>query len=236
MKRIGLIFCALLVISVNNAFAEPKKSVTDYVTSIENNVGKIKRKGVSANRKVVLVKQILKSRAVLVKHAKKDAAVKNMLRSVDVQIAKDAAKALGNVIVSDKLSATYKIPVMSLLRIVKKDLKRSRINAKAVIRELQRILINSEDYVVQESCARTLGIFSKYSKEVSVALVAGLEKQLRVKNPKFQNVRVTNIIINSLIETRHKSAFIALMKVLQGAYPPPTKIAAQRALDNIQWD
>ena len=108
--------------------------------------------------------------------------------------------------------------------------------SESLVKPLGAVLNNKEETNdVRIAASISLGRFSKDKTAASDELVRALN-DLVSDGARGDNVRLTASVINGVGRLRDKRSFVPLMRVIQSNFPTTAKQAAQRALENIDWE
>ena len=108
--------------------------------------------------------------------------------------------------------------------------------SESLVKPLGNVVNNkNETNDVRIAASISLGRFSKDKVAAADELVRALNEALS-EGPRGDNIRLTASIINGVGRLRDKRSFVPLMRVIQSNYPTTAKQAAQRALENIDWE
>lgn len=105
-----------------------------------------------------------------------------------------------------------------------------------LIGPLGRVAANAdESFVVRRAAASALGRFRKNGEQAAAELTRVLSVELDT-GPKGNNISFTTTVVHALGRLRNKKSFVPLMRVMDSAFPTETKMAAQKGLENIDWE
>ncbi len=108
--------------------------------------------------------------------------------------------------------------------------------AEALVKPLGTILNNqSETNEVRIAAATSLGRFTKHRIAAADELARALN-DLVAQGARGDNVVLTASVVNGLGRLRDKRSFVPLNRVIRSNFPTSVKEAAQKALENIDWD
>ncbi len=228
MKKIAIMLSVLFICNVaftQKSAKKPEKDIKRYLRAFD----------IDANNKVKLklINKIDKNLTAIVKSKKLTAAAKNKVKKNVMTV---IGTSFPGIIADLAIKTKRKQSVLNVIITLQSEMYKVNINVLPIINMCKIILAKSKDYTLIEKSARAVGVFIRHKKQATIALLAGLDRNLKIKKPTFYNIRTTNVILNSLAKMKHKLAFVSLLKVLNGSYPAPTKITAQMVLDNIIWD